>query len=214
MQGTLFIISAPSGAGKTTLIGKVYADLKNLIVIERVITYTTKTPRHGEKEGKDYHFISQERFDELLGEGFFMEYSKAYTDYYGSPSSIIEGLSQGISYLLIVDRVGAQEIIKKVPDVVLIWIKTPSLSELKKRLIGRGADSKGTIERRLIRAQEEMRLEKESPFYTHYILNNTLTEAVGDLKTIIYRNIRKKRSFLLKKTLHVKRLIEPSSGRI
>ncbi len=193
MKGTLFIISAPSGAGKTTLMHKVFSDLRHQIRLERVVTYTTKTPRAGEKEGRDYHFVSREKFDQFLAQGFFMEYSKAYTDYYGSPASVIEGLDQGISYLLIVDRVGAQKIVKKVPDVVLIWIEAPSMTALKERLIRRGTDSEAQIERRCSRAQVEMDLEKKTPLYEHHIINDTVAQAASQLKAIISHHIQAKK---------------------
>ncbi len=192
MKGTLFIISAPSGAGKTTLLHRVLSDFKHQMCLERVITYTTKKSRIGEQEGHDYHFISREKFDQLLAQGFFMEYSKAYTDYYGSPASVINGMDQGISYLLIVDRVGAQEIVKKVPNVVLIWIEAPSMKELKERLIRRGTDSEAQMKRRLLRAQVEMDLEKKLPLYKHHIINDTLAESTAQLKAIISHHIQAK----------------------
>ena len=196
MKGILFIISAPSGAGKTTLLHAALSDLKHQMRLERVITYTTKKPRVGEKDGQHYHFVPRERFDQLLAQGFFMEYSKAYTDYYGSPACVIEGLNQGISYLLIVDRVGAQEIVKKVSDVVLIWIEAPSLAVLKERLTRRGTDSEDQMKRRLSRAQVEMDLEKKLPLYKHHIINDTLTLASSQLKAIISHHIQIKKGSL------------------
>ncbi len=193
MKGALFIISAPSGAGKTTLLHKALLELKHEMRLERVITYTTKKPRAGEKDGRDYYFVSREKFDQLLADGFFMEYSKAYTDYYGSPTSVIEGLDQGISYLLIVDRVGAQKIVKKVPDVVMIWIEAPTMAALEERLIRRGTDSEAQIERRLSRAQLEMDLERKLPLYEHYIINDTVALAASQLKAIIRHHIQPKK---------------------
>jgi guanylate kinase len=185
LLGKLFIISAPSGAGKTTLVTKIISALKSQIPIERVITYTTKRPRSGEKNGHDYHFVSRDQFEHFLANNFFMEYSNAYTDYYGSPASVIDGIKRGTSYVLIVDRVGAQKIVKKIPDAVKIWIDAPSLAELEKRLMKRGTDSKDQIKRRLLRAQEEIALEKESPFYDHHIINHNVTQAVCELEGII-----------------------------
>ncbi len=197
MKGTLFIISAPSGAGKTTLLHKAFLELKHEMRLERVITYTTKKPRVGEKDGQHYHFVSRKQFDQLLVDGFFMEYSKAYTDYYGSPASVIEGLNQGISYLLIVDRVGAQEIVKKVPNAVLIWIEAPSMADLKERLTRRGTDSEDQMKRRLSRARVEMDLEKKLPLYKHHIINDILALAASQLKAIISHHIQVKKGFLV-----------------
>lgn len=200
MKGKLFIISAPSGAGKTTLVHRVLKELENEIALERVITYTTKEPRAGEKEGHDYHFVSREEFDQLLKQGFFMEHSKAYVDYYGSPALVIQGLSRGISYILIVDRIGAQDIVKRVPSAISIWIEAPSMEILKMRLTARGTESSEKVERRLFRAQQEIALEKRSPFYMYHMINDELDKAVFDLKAILYHEILEKKSVLLPKS--------------
>lgn len=193
MNGTLFIISAPSGAGKTTLLQALLLDFRDDYSIDRVITYTTKAPRQGERDGEDYHFVSRERFEELLQAGFFIEHSKAYSDYYGSPSSLRKGLSAGISYLLIVDRVGAQKIKKVLPNTILFWIEAPSIEELKKRIVRRGADSDEVIDRRMARAEVEMALECKEPIYTHHIINNNLSESLMEMKCLILPNLSPKR---------------------
>src|SRR3990167_4480189 len=126
-----------------------------------------------------------------------MEYSKAYTDYYGSPSSILEGLAHGISYLLIVDRVGTQEILKKVPDAVSIWIETPSLEILRQRLEGRATEAPEKIERRLLRAQQEISLEKTDPLFKYHMVNDRLQETVFQLKVIVCQEIRAKRPLFM-----------------
>lgn len=192
MQGKLFILSAPSGAGKTTLMHRVLKELENKVHLERVITYTTKQPRTNEIDGFDYHFISRDTFDELLQQGFFLEYSKAYVDYYGSPASIIEELNKGVSYIIIVDRIGAQDILKKVPDAVTIWIEAPSMEELKLRLISRATETPEKIERRLLRAHQEIDLEKKSPLYAYHMVNDDIEQTVLDLKAIIGAEIAQK----------------------
>jgi guanylate kinase len=191
MKGTLFIISAPSGTGKTTLVNAVVSELKNEVPLKWVVTYTTKEPRPGDVEGRDYHFVSKQTFDQLLSEGFFMEYSKAYVDYYGSPASVIEGLSKGTSYIMIVDRVGALEIRKRVPDAILIWIEAPNLETLRQRLEQRGTESADKIERRLKRAQEEMDLEKQNSIYTYSLINDELIRAKSELKRIVSTEMSK-----------------------
>ena len=189
MNGTLFIISAPSGAGKTTLLQALLKELQQAYSIEKVITYTTKAPRKGEQDGQDYHFVSKDRFEELLKVGFFIEHSKAYVDYYGSPISIKEGLARGVSYLLIVDRVGAQQIKRVLPDAVLFWIEAPSPEVLKRRIVRRGAESSGVVERRMARAGVEMALERKEPLYTHHIVNDLLPETLATMKRLILPNL-------------------------
>lgn len=192
MSGTLFIISAPSGAGKTTLLQALYEDMKDDYLLEKVITYTTKNPRGNEKDGIDYHFVSKARFNEMLEDGEFMEYSKAYVDYYGSPASVIEGLKKGVSYLLIVDRIGAEAIKHRVPQAVLFWVEAPSLEVLKDRMVRRGALSEGVVARRLQRAVEEMRLERATPLYTHHIINDKFDAAFSTMKGLISQRLAKK----------------------
>ncbi len=192
MNGTLFLISAPSGAGKTSLVEAVLSDLKARTKIERVITYTSKKPRASEQNGRDYHFISEDQFKALLNQDFFMEYSRAYSDYYGSPRAVLEGLGKGTSYLLIIDRVGAQAVKKVLPEAVSIWIEAPSFNELKERLTGRGADSKERTVYRLNRAQIEMNLEREKPFYDFSIINDDFEQANRVLQSIITNKTAKK----------------------
>lgn len=176
-KGKLFIVSAPSGAGKSTLVQAVIDLMQGQNPIERVITYTSKVPRLGEEHGRDYHFISSHEFEEKAKSGFFLEWSTAYGAYYGTPSSIIEGCAVGKSYILIIDREGARQIVKSIPDVVLIWISVPTMEALAHRLKSRGTENEAQVERRLARAKFEIDEEKKSPFYKHYVENNDFNEA-------------------------------------
>ena len=145
-----------------------------------------------EQNGRDYHFVSESQFKTLLSQDFFMEYSRAYSDYYGSPRTVLEGIARGISYLLIIDRVGAQAIKKVLPEAISIWIEVSSLDELKERLIGRGADSKERIAYRLQRAQIEMNLEQKEPFYDFSIMNDNFEQARRAFLAVITDKIGKK----------------------
>jgi guanylate kinase len=182
MSGKLFVISAPSGAGKTTLVQHSLERLRESCVISRVVTYTTKEPREGEAvQGVDYHFISQAEFEKKIGEGFFIEWSSAYGHYYGSPSSLVEYMAKGHSFILIVDRAGAGRIKEAIPEAVLIWIYTSSIEVLKKRLIARGGDSPEQIEKRLALAVSEIEQETVRPSYNFHVLNEDFYESVEKL---------------------------------
>ena len=130
--GNLFIVSAPSGAGKTSLVSKALELLSDKS-ISRAITYTTKNPRKGEMHGKDYYFISKAEFEEKIQQDYFLEYSTAYGYYYGTPRSYIYDIESGHSYIMIIDRAGAQQITKQFDKAILIWICVKDLQTLKAR---------------------------------------------------------------------------------
>lgn len=184
-MATLFIISAPSGAGKTTLVNALVARLNPPYRIERAITFTTKTARNIEKDGKDYHFISTQEFEKRIQKDFFLEYSTAYGTYYGVPQSLEDGLRDGISYFLIIDRNGAQALANKIASIVTIWISTPTINDLRDRLYKRGTETEVAIEKRLLIAQQEIEQEIESPFYRHHIINDTFEVAISSLMDIV-----------------------------
>ena len=121
-KGKLFVISAPSGAGKTTVVHEFLLRFKNKYKLKRVVTYTTRPPRVGEEQGVDYHFVSADIFKEMISNHRFLEWSTWYDYYYGSPSSIIHEIEEGHSFILVVDRHGAQEICRSYSEAVLIWI--------------------------------------------------------------------------------------------
>jgi len=189
MAGKLFIISAPSGAGKTTLVRALVDRFGTYYALERVITYTSKTPRSSEVRGHDYHFLSAAEFEEKIEKNFFMEWSKAYDAYYGSPRHIIDHLPTGKSYVVILDRVGAQQAAEVCSEAVLIWLYTKSIEHLRDRLIGRNADLIDVIERRLRRAQEEIDQELQGPLYQYHVLNDDFEKALKRIVTIIKREL-------------------------
>jgi guanylate kinase len=185
MVGKLFIISAPSGAGKTTLVNAVLNRVSVHYSIERVITYTTKQPRSGEINGRDYNFLSPTAFEQKIKEGFFLEWSTAYGTYYGSPRSIVDQRAQGKSFILIIDRRGAEQVAKQIDQAVLIWIYTNNLDILRERLQKRGAENSAQIAARLIQAQKEIELEQQNRLYTYHVLNDDFNDAVGYLESLI-----------------------------
>lgn len=190
MPGKLFVISAPSGAGKTTLVNALINDMGKSHNLERVITYTSKTPRPAEVNGIDYHFVTPAEFERLIGEGFFLEWSTAYGTYYGTPASIVEGLARGTSYIIILDRRGAQALAQLYKDLVLIWIEVLAISVLEERLRTRCQDTAEQIARRLVLAKDEMAQEKLMPFFRYHVMNNVFDDAYKTLQSIICNELQ------------------------
>lgn len=177
LKGSLIVVSAPSGAGKTTLCSAI---LKGLDSIAFSISYTTRKPRGGEVDGVDYYFVSEERFKEMIERGEFAEWAVVHGNYYGTSRKTIDDLMErNIDVLLDIDVQGAKQIKALYPEAVLVFIMPPSFEELKKRLYTRGAEN---LELRLRRAFEEMR---EYSFYDYVIINDNLERAISDLRAII-----------------------------
>lgn len=189
MAGKLFIISAPSGAGKTSLIAATLKRLQNRWPIERVVTYTTKEPRNNEQDGIDYHFISPADFQKRIDHGFFLEWSTAYQTSYGSPRSIMNERGSGRSFILIIDRVGAERVKEQVDDAILIWIAAPSFKELERRLRHRATENPEQIDRRLKRARVEIELEIENSLYDFTIINDDFMVAQQELEQLIAKKL-------------------------
>lgn len=189
MAGKLFIISAPSGAGKTTLVEAVLGRLGWCYPLKKVITYTCKEPRPNEKQGEDYHFICKKEFKAKMEQGFFIEWSEAYGCYYGSPRSIIDGVEHGFSYMLVIDRVGAEKIREKYKEAILIWIYTKNLEVLRERLEHRNTESSEQIECRLVCARREIAQELEVPIYNYHILNDDFERSLRKLEKILRREL-------------------------
>lgn len=173
-EGVLLILSSPSGAGKTTISEKLLEQSTNLV---RSISITTRKPRTNEIDGKDYFFVTEEKFHELCKAGKMLEYAKVFGNFYGIPRDFIEqNLKNGVSVLLSIDWQGAFHLFKIMREkVVSIFILPPSMQELKSRLDKRNSDSNSTIEYRLTQAQEEM---SKCDQYDYVIINNTIDESV------------------------------------
>ena len=182
----LFIITAPSGAGKTTLIKNVieFAQINNEKVFMSV-SHTTRTPRSNELDGTDYSFISEEEFKSKINDQVYLEHAIVHGNLYGTPKQPIEQhLHDGVKVLLEIDWQGAVEILKTYPDAQSIFISPPSIEELHKRLHERGLDSEEVIAKRVEGAKLEM--EKSSKF-KYQIINNSLETALKNLLNIIFR---------------------------
>jgi guanylate kinase len=181
MSGRLFVISAPSGAGKSTLLLKVMEEMCGLAFS---ISHTTRNPRPGELDGREYYFVSREQFQKMISEGTFLEHAEVHGNFYGtSRSGIEQQLAKGYDVVLDIDVQGAA-ILRNDPaiDGANIFIAPPNLSELEQRLRGRGTEDEETILVRLENARKEM---EEAPYYDYLLVNDDVKEAVGILSCIV-----------------------------
>lgn len=180
MKGIAYIISAPSGAGKTTLCrmaAEHFPDIRNSV------SYTTRKPRPGEVNGRDYWFVEDEAFDRMVEGGEFLEYAGVYGRRYGTSKKDLEALlDQGWSVILEIDVQGADKVRKTLKGGVYIFILPPSLEACEQRLISRGKDSPEDIKKRLKIAEEEIR---KAPLYDYLIVNDELDRAFEVLKSVM-----------------------------
>ncbi len=180
MKGILFVITAPSGAGKSTLINAVLHDMPQLRLS---VSYTTRAPRPGETNGREYHFVDDAKFLAMLERGEFLEAAEVHGFRYGtSQKVIVDTLDRGQDLLLEIDWQGAQQVRKLYPDCVGIFIMPPSLAELERRMRSRALDSDAVIGRRMAAAKEEIAHVLE---FKYAIINKDFEEAKRDLTAII-----------------------------
>jgi guanylate kinase len=182
MKGKLFVITAPSGAGKSSLIRALLQDDPSL----RLSTsYTTRPPRPGEQNGREYHFVQDDEFLAMRGRGEFLESAEVHGNRYGTAKRVIgEALERGHDLLLEIDWQGARQVRKLYPDCVGIFILPPSVEELERRMRSRGQDSEAVIQRRLSNAREELTHVDE---FKYRIINKDFEAAKGELTSIIQK---------------------------
>jgi len=181
-KGKLFIISAPSGAGKTTLCARLLECCPDIFYS---ISYTTRRPRPGETDGKDYHFITREAFLEKQAHDYWAEWARVHDHYYGTSAEFLsDSMAQGQDVLMDIDVQGAMQIKDRFPEAITIFIMPPSMDVLKQRLAGRGTDSRAIIEKRLQNAVKEM---AQKGFYRHVIVNDELEKVANELIEIVNR---------------------------
>ena len=184
----LFIVSAPSGAGKTSLCKKVVKLVPNLCFS---ISSTTRPPRKHEKNGIDYYFVSPDEFTKMVNENQLVEWTNIYSNYYGTAKATVEECrNQNKDVIFDIDHVGAQRLKKIYDDSITIFILPPSYEELAERLIQRGTDSEDVIKMRLNKAKNEM---EQSDWYQYRIVNDNFDEAVKHLQEIITAERSKKK---------------------
>jgi guanylate kinase len=179
-RGTLVVVSAPSGAGKTTLCHEVRSLVPGLYYS---VSYTTREPRPGEKHGVDFFFVTEGVFTAMRGRDEFAEWAEVHGHLYGTPAKALEGaLSRGLDVLLDIDTHGARQLRQRYPEAVSVFIMAPSMAELEARLRERNSDSAGDIARRLSRSREEIAAWRQ---YDYLIINRDVKDAVDQLATII-----------------------------
>ena len=182
VQGTLYIISAPSGAGKSSLI-QALLKTQPLYDTQVSISHTTRSERPGEKHGEHYFFVSKDEFIEMIEKDDFLEHAEVFGNYYGTSRVTIEQvLASGVDVFLDIDWQGAQQIRTKMPQARSIFVLPPSKDELDRRLRGRGQDSEEVIAKRMAQAVAEMSHYAE---YDYLIVNDDFDAALSDLKTIL-----------------------------
>lgn len=178
--GNVFVISAPSGTGKSTLTQRLVSRTEGLIFS---ISTTTRAPREGEVEGRDYFFVDADTFDARIAEGGFLEWVEVYGNRYGTGRDwIIEQLGKGVDVLLDIETMGAAALKERMPDAVMIFLLPPSAAELERRLRGRGKDSEEQIRLRLAYARNELEHFAE---YDHLIVNEDLESAYRQLESVV-----------------------------
>jgi len=179
-SGHIFIVSAPSGSGKTTLCRALMKHIPDLLYS---VSFTTRPRRKGENDGIDYTFVSKEEFEKGIKEGKWAEFANVHGHYYGTSADILDkGLHSGQDILLDIDVQGAEQILKRYPESITVFISPPSMDVLKQRLEKRGTDSGEVIKRRLKDAEKEL---ARKDVYRHIIENDKLQKAVDDIIAVV-----------------------------
>lgn len=179
-KGKSFIISGPSGVGKSTVLHALFEGRDDLYFS---VSATTRAPREGEVDGKDYHFIAAEKFRTMIGEDAFLEYAEYVGNFYGTPKKFVdEAMDEGKDVILDIEIQGATQVCAKRPETVRIFIAPPSWGELERRLTARGTDAPEKIQKRLLRAKVEM---ESAGDYDYFVINDTVENAVNELRAIM-----------------------------
>ena len=187
-RGHLFVISGPSGAGKSTLRKKLLERFPDLVYS---VSYTTRLPRPGEREGWDYRFVDEDKFRKLVREGKFLEWAQVHGNLYGTNREDVEkALEEGCDVILEIDVQGASQVKRQMPESVLIFVMPPSEIALEERLLSRGSEAPEAIKVRLGNAQKEI---ASAADYDHVVVNDDINKAVDKLATIIAQYKRPER---------------------
>ncbi len=186
-KGLLIVYSGPSGVGKST-VREVFMKDKSL-KLSYSVSMTTREIREGEKEGKDYFFVTRERFEEAIANGELLEYATYVGNYYGTPKAFVERLrKRGRNVILEIDVAGAKQIMEREPDCITIFVTPPSIEELESRLINRGTDSEEKIKQRLERARSEL---AEADIYDYRVCNIVIEDCAKEIAEIIRKEMNK-----------------------
>ena len=178
-KGLLMVVSGPSGTGKGTVCSELLAQAEDLAYS---ISATTRQPRAGEVDGKNYYFMDKAEFEQKIAEGGFLEYANVYGNYYGTPlGKIEERLAKGVDILLEIDTQGALNVMKKCPDGLFIFLVPPSLAELERRIRGRGSETEESLQKRMGSACKEI---EDGRKYSYVVVNDTVKHAVQRILAI------------------------------
>ncbi|MBQ8379170.1 MAG: guanylate kinase [Oscillospiraceae bacterium] len=179
-RGTLYVVSAPSGCGKGTILAEVFKRNSNVFYS---VSATTRNPREGEIDGVNYHFLTREKFLELVDNNGMLEYAEFCGNMYGTPRKAVEEkLSEGYDVILEIETKGAKQIKEKMPEAVMIFILPPSVNELRRRLNKRGTETEEVIEKRVSEAEGEIR---QAYDYDYVMMNGELSDAIDDFMAIM-----------------------------
>ncbi|HEX9191867.1 MAG TPA: guanylate kinase [Candidatus Deferrimicrobiaceae bacterium] len=191
MRGDIFVISAPSGSGKTTICRALLGRVEGLSLS---VSYTTRERRPGEIDGKDYYFVDEEKFDNMLVSKGFLEHARVYGRRYGTSRAAVEAIvSRGSDAVLELDVQGGRSVKAAVPEAVLVGILPPDQETLRARLVARGRDSREEMERRLTEARQELAALRE---YDYLVVNDDLGNAVSRVESIVRaRRLRRERAY-------------------
>ena len=202
-HGNLYIVAAPSGAGKTSL---VKALVENTPDVQVSVSHTTRAARPGEVNGQDYHFVSHDEFEQLISAQAFLEHAKVFDNYYGTAVDTVRGnLAEGKDLILEIDWQGARQVHKVFPNACGIFILPPDLATLRKRLTERGQDSDEVVERRMRDAVQEMEHFNEFNFL---VINDDFDQALQDFRSIVFGQRQSLQRQMAKHGDLIKRLLE------
>jgi guanylate kinase len=181
-EGKLVVVSGPSGVGKSTMDKAALARCE----AEFSISATTRAPRHGEVDGREYHFVNRGTFEKMIADDRLLEWAEVFGNYYGTPAEPVrQAIAEGRTILLEIDIQGGLQVHTRMPEATFVLIVPPSMDELKRRLTERKTEDAASLARRLAKAQQELATARDSGVYTHEIVNDDLDQAVDDLLDIL-----------------------------